>query len=219
MFWIDEINNKAQKVLEEYIQEFNGGNPLIPPIPIEVIIDLKYGINVMPMQNAKDRQEYSGFYNRNGKTIEINRDEYHPRQLFTLGHELGHHLLNHPCTEGLFRDKKGDVKEDIREKPKKDIEREADIFSSEIIMPSVLVISLFQNKLKASEVIPGNTWDDFINSFKMDKLELISKEVVPTISKLANDFGVSNLAMRYKLINLRLIPGDVQRIIGFAKLS
>ena len=218
MFWLDEITLKARKILEEYVKEFNDGEPLIPPIPIEYIIDFKYGIRIIPLE-PRFQKEYSGYYDRSKKIIAVNKKENSRRQRFTSGHELCHHIQNHPNEAGLFRDRKGDIQENTSDYTRKNIEREADRFAAEIIMPSPMVITAFQNKINTKEVISENTWDDFIKTFKKGKLELITLETVPTISELATEFGVSKIAMRYKLINLRLIPDEYQGIIGLAEFD
>lgn len=79
----------------------------------------------------------SGLTNRAQKTIRINKNHHPLRQRFSLAHELGHICLNH---DFLLHDRIEE--EDV----KKEFEREADEFASELLMP----IDMFKKAFRAN---------------------------------------------------------------------
>jgi Zn-dependent peptidase ImmA (M78 family) len=110
--------------------------------------------------------------NKKEKNIFINSDHAPTRQRFSLGHELGHHFLNHfedgehKDTTTIFR-KEDEVLE---------IDREANRFASELLMPAVLV---------------------------KKQIALAHRELDPELlEQMASTFEVSTIALTYRLQNL-----------------
>lgn len=148
VFWLDEIHIKAADVLAKYNNEFSAGRVEIP-IPVENILDFMFEVQILLEHLPAD---LSGTLRVRERIIEVNRSEPEVRRRFTVGHELGHLVLH--CKEGrkrMFRDRKGHIREDIQEEKlanktvpvergrSKKIESEANVFASEILMPSTLV--------------------------------------------------------------------------------
>ncbi len=121
---------------------------------------------------------------RNGRiAIGVNSSEARTRQRFTLAHELGH-LLLHPG-RALVIDRQIRVNlRDQRSSTATDREEiEANGFAAAFLMPSSVV------RAETQRVIAGSP------SITQPAL----------VSKLANEFDVSNQAMEIRLTNLGLI--------------
>ncbi len=98
--------------------------PLAAPIDIERIATA-FGFSVVRILSAGD--ELSGLVSPRHKLIGVNGNHHPHRQRFTVAHELGHILLNHPpesrCTT-----------KEIAE-----YNREADVCASELLIPTQLL--------------------------------------------------------------------------------
>ncbi|MGD0197172.1 MAG: XRE family transcriptional regulator [Solirubrobacteraceae bacterium] len=139
-----------------------------PPIDVEEIA-ARAGVRVVRRRfdDALSGMilEYEG-----GAAIAINDLQSEARQRFTIGHELGHHLLAH---HDVFHIDLGPSAEhgtppgyDWRH------ERAANEFAAELLMPAPLVHAAFAQ--------------------------------TQSVTELAHNFGVSELAMGYRLANLEL---------------
>ena len=125
--------------------------------------------------------KYSGMLIKktDGKVLMgINNDEGTGRMRFTTAHELGHYIL-YP-NESVTIDYR--TKEYITEKPKK--EKIVDFFAANLLMPEVLVRNDFKKVIK-NKIF-----------FEQDLVEL------------SNRYQVSRDAMKWRLINLKLIPSE-----------
>ncbi|QTV06746.1 ImmA/IrrE family metallo-endopeptidase [Faecalibacter bovis] len=114
-------------------------------------------------------------------TIGINKQGTDQRKNFTIAHELGHFVLHNNDMSNTFVDniffrKKADGYTSKEEK----IEKEANYFAANILMPEHLVKKEIANL--------ENDW------FEDD-----------AVAELAKKFNVSSSAMMYRLINLKLI--------------
>ena len=173
VFWLDEIHFKAVDVLAKYNNEFSVGRVEIP-IPVEDILDFMFEVQILLEHLPAD---LSGTLRIRERIIEVNRSEPEVRRRFTLGHELGHLVLH--CKEGrkrMFRDRKGHIREDIQEERltnktvpvergrSKRIESEANVFASEILMPSTLVKNTYKGKTKDI--------DELASTFKVSRLAM-----------------------------------------------
>ncbi|HAT3994129.1 TPA: ImmA/IrrE family metallo-endopeptidase [Elizabethkingia anophelis] len=148
------------------------------PINLEELIK-KEGINVI---NYPFEDDISGVLviEEDNVTIGINKKSINVRKRFTLAHELGHYKL-HTQKSKMFMDnvffrKKSEGYTSKEEK----IEKEANYFAANILMPESLV------KKEIIE-LSCDLHDD------------------STIASLANKFEVSSSAMTFRLINLGLI--------------
>lgn len=133
------------------------------PVDLDSIAD-KLGITVIYPLGIDGDYDISGkFCIEDGVPIcYINQFDVPHRQRFTLAHELGHYQLGHGEQTDMYRDP------NAYQSP---LEREANAFAAELIMPKVAI-------------------DYFIQEKKMTSL-----------SALAEKFGVSEIAMRYRLKN------------------
>lgn len=162
----DEIKKRADELISKYDQR-------IPPINIDLICK-KVGIVVHKLDLSeleKDAERpISGFIIKDDTTnktgIYVNGQDHKERQKFTVAHELGHYFLHMPDDENEFIVSFRGLQNQV--------EREADIFACEILMPDAIMKSVYNE-------VP-----------------------FPTVSYLAGIFGVSKQAMRIRLDELEL---------------
>jgi len=128
-------------------------------------LDIKYRIFDKPWDKT-----ISGFLHPTDKTIYINYNESPERQTYTIAHELGHFYLGHkPSEYGVYLRSASQGATG-----KKDIEKAADAFAANLLMPEEMV----QRKVR--------------------EYKLTSREA----GVLASMFGVSESAMRVRLQTL-----------------
>jgi Zn-dependent peptidase ImmA (M78 family)/DNA-binding XRE family transcriptional regulator len=140
------------------------------PIDITRLANL-CGVHVIPRDFPEDNISGLLIVLANGPVIGVHRWQNEGRQRFTVAHELGHHLLNH---HDRFHVDLASPSSGEGEGPLYDwrLEREANDFAANLLMPASLVRDAFQ--------------------------------LTPTTRALAAEFGVSPLAMGYRLVNLGL---------------
>ncbi len=149
------------------------------PIPIDRIADL---LNVQVL--SYDLGEgVSGVLvvNNNVGTIGLNPNHSNVRKRFTIAHELGHFLLHNKTKDSLFVDKEYKVHFRNHASSSGEIknEQEANAFAAALLMPKDMLVEIIDNYI-------------------------IDIEDESTINNLADIFGVSPMAMTYRLINLNL---------------
>ncbi|WP_316807376.1 ImmA/IrrE family metallo-endopeptidase [Pedobacter agri] len=173
------IDREIIRLTDEFILANNLNNESVQ-IDLHILAK-KAGATVI--EHAFD-DNISGVLAINGlsKTIGINKADGPQRKRFTIAHELGH-LILHQDKGNLFMDsilfrKTGEGYTKREEK----IEREANYFAANILMPEKRVKAKLKN---------------FVSDFFDDSI----------IDDLAKDFGVSVSAMNYRLINLGIIKG------------
>lgn len=116
------------------------------------------------------------------------------RRNFTIAHELGHYFLNHKLHSTSFFCEDSQIDEE--ELVDNSIEREANYFATCFLMPEQKIKSAFLAMLKYSKIIKTNTF------------LIVNNKTYGSWCKIKNDlmkrYGVSEAALRYRLINLRL---------------
>lgn len=152
------------------------------PIPIESIV-LARGIRLLPYDLGEDTSGVLVIENGNA-TIGYNKSESKVRNRFTIAHELGHYELHKDKEQTLFVDNGFKVMFRSNNSHNSDcsslqMEREANEFAANILMPEPL--------LRA----------------ELERLELDYTDE-SAIKLLAKKFGVSSVAMSYRIANLQL---------------
>ncbi len=118
------------------ILDKHGGKPLVAPINIELIAR-GCGFSVVRIHSAGD--ELSGLVSPRHKLIGVNGNHHAHRQRFTVAHEIGHILLNHPPESRCTAKQIGECN------------READVCASELLIPTQLLTPhLFQMRATAA---------------------------------------------------------------------
>ncbi|NGM62691.1 ImmA/IrrE family metallo-endopeptidase [Sphingobacterium sp. SGG-5] len=157
---------------------FSNNSEIDLPVEIENIVKvLKIDLVYYTFE-----EEISGVLVLNGShsTIGVNQGHSGVRKRFTIAHELGHYIL-HKDQGSMFMDKVLYRKnsDDYNVKDEK-LEREANYFAANLLMPEKAVRKLF-----------AKSKNDFYDD--------------SNIQDLAEKFEVSNSAMTYRLVNLGLI--------------
>lgn len=162
----DETKQRIETLAEDVLREVYGdlANIDLPIDPSRVAE--KYGLNVF--SSTFTDPAISGIYDKNKRDLHVAGDEYLPRQLFTMGHELGHFFLHEDKEEEVFYRRDALV---LEGKPVE--ETEADWFASTLLMPAALIRAF---------------WD-----------------ITKNVERLAENFGVSESAMRWRLHNLGIM--------------
>ena len=126
--------------------------------------------------------DYSGILIRKSDgnvLMGINNSESVPRMRFTIAHELCHYFFN----------KNDHVTVEYRNKThngqKPDKEKIADFFAANLLMPESLVHSDFKEATKGGIFFEDN------------------------LTSMADKYQVSKEAMKYRLLNLQLIPAEI----------
>jgi Zn-dependent peptidase ImmA (M78 family) len=147
------------------------------PVDIEEIA-AKKGLTIKPYDLGENVSGVLVIKNNSG-IIGINPLESQVRQRFTIAHEIGHYEL-HREKGDFFVDKQRILFRDEKSTSGEiKNEREANAFAAAVLMPE----SLLKKEIKKKH------------------LRVSDEEV---IAKLASTFGVSMVAMTYRLVNLNL---------------
>jgi Zn-dependent peptidase ImmA (M78 family) len=156
------------------------------PINVDAIVarfaeERKMSVEVLEEDFSKDMAGVSAILLKEKNKVVIAVNKKHPRQRrrFSLAHELGH-LVMHSNHEHLNVEKGIQYKLFTRAEGVHSIdEKEANEFAAELLMPEDLIKKYFRKFIKNHE--------DTI------------------ISKLAEEFDVSEIALQYRLNNLDLV--------------
>jgi Zn-dependent peptidase ImmA (M78 family) len=137
------------------------------PVPVQRIAEDLLGLQVLETVDLKD---ISGALYPATREIVVNAEEAETRRRFTLAHELGHWVCH--CLDGRH-DPVFCRHEDIGSSADRSLEREANVFAAELVMPEPEVRVAFAERRDLKE--------------------------------LAATFGVSPLAMQWRLYSFELI--------------
>ena len=143
-----DVEERAEQVLASVPGYVWDGERL--PVPIEDIVDSVYGLLVRDVEDMRaapgapplaEGQALSGLLLPARGEIWVNADEarqWPPRRRFTIGHELGHHVMHNTGQQSLFC-RRTSVDE-AAVPPVRDIEEEASAFSAALLMPQWLFV-------------------------------------------------------------------------------
>jgi len=186
------IEKEAQTLLREYA-ELTGWKMEEPPVPVSLIAEICYDATI---SYEEMEEEIAGQLFVSERLIRINAKDSPERQNFTIGHELGH-LRLHVCRAmgqlSLFDEESFSRQIICRRNDTRIIEREANAFSVNLLMPRGMVIREYRRVLKLMRSIPVQ-----------QKVEMMYDERWRD-AYLARKFEVSLEAMRFRLMNLKLI--------------
>ena len=134
---------RAGVVRRRYQQRF-GGTDL--PVPVEAIAEDLCGLAV----NDVDGLEVSGMLVPSERRIYTNSAEPPTRRRFTLAHELGHWICQ--CLEGRTAPLYCRAEEVGPDATAKAVEREANVFAAELLMPEERVHQEWPRAASAAEL-------------------------------------------------------------------
>ena len=179
----EAINKKAETFLKTYTSG-------LLPVNIEEIIELRFGINIIPFPRLLETFEVDGFTSKDLSSIYVDEDIYNKRPSryrFTLAHEVGHIILHkdlikeiNPASVAEWEDFYLKVDEDSYSW----VEYQAYSFAGLILVPRIPLLKdyaaaiapLFDKIKKARAAGFGLSNDDSYNEYVIDS---ISQKLTP----------------------------------------
>lgn len=156
---------KVKFTAAELLKQFGFTDPPINPITIAGALD----VAVKFVNFSGEYEGVSGFYDPKEVAVYVNKTESPLRQTFTIGHELGHHLLHREWAESeayqVFWRDPNRQNDDFHEK-------EANAFSAHLLVPRAMLDRYYPR----------------LNQADLSKLFAVS---IPVINnRLALEYGV-----------------------------
>jgi Zn-dependent peptidase ImmA (M78 family) len=158
MDYANSVEAKAARLLEDT----GGGGP---PVMLEPILEAyEFGYR------EADLNYTSGFLLVDPllPLIVVNKRHPYERRRFTTAHELGHYFLEHPGRSF-----------DEASPRKKTIERQADLFAANLLMPLPMIIEAEKAYRANPQHLVGNLAELFLVSRQAMKLRLKGLELMP----------------------------------------
>jgi len=182
------IYNSARGFLQTYHPS------LVLPIPIENIIEIKLGLNILPIKNLESGCHIDGSLGKDFKTILIDEYEFEhliQRARFTLAHEVGHFTLHKTVFEksGSFVDEEEFLafQNRLGDREYKRLEIQAYRFAEEILFPKSILASIVEETIKKLGGLDALVVTDFekILSVISEKFDVSDKAA---FNKVRRDF-------------------------------
>ena len=196
----DKIQEKANQFLTQY-------HPTLSlPVPIEEIISLDLGMDIIPIHGLKTALEKTGldidgFYSHNDDSISIDKfisEKRERRFRFTLAHELGHKFLHEYAYDDIrirlmkeYVDFLNTMSEIEREKA----EWQAFEFARRILIPQDVLVDEFTKGITAMEEATELVYDE-------NHVEVVNYAIK---YYLTDKFNVSEIPIRIRLESEGLI--------------
>ena len=192
------IESETLRVIDKYNTE-NGLSNQIPIPVLEIIESIGFNYDFRMDGIYKDKDLLGGLH-LDSKTIVINEQiaEQDGRMHFTAAHELGH-LILHASENKKCKEIDNNPKDD------KNIEMEADLFASFLLMPTSNVKKAFFNVRKSPLMMTDHKFFGLIKKKRSRKERAIF--IANKIRKIGGFENVSKLAFLNRLIGMNLIKG------------
>ncbi|HOW26920.1 MAG TPA: ImmA/IrrE family metallo-endopeptidase [Elusimicrobiota bacterium] len=158
-----------RRVADKFLNEHNTERVL--PVPIEMIIDNKLGINIVPIPELAEVAGLESFTWNNMDTIVVdgNIHKRYPQRLrFTLAHELGHILLHREVIKKCPRnemDSYAHYVSNMGEKERQVFENEANNCAGLLLVPKKPLLEKYQQTLTMFPALNDRTNDETIRSY------------------------------------------------------
>ena len=169
-FSYTDIGKRAQNFLTEYHPSFE------IPIPIEEIVDVKLGLDIVPINNLYKDFGLSGYLTRDCSAIFVDQfqaDNYEEKYRFTLAHEIGHYVLHRSFYENLpFKapDEYVAWRVSIAPEDMSWFETHGDWFAGHVLVPTnrlekicLQVVGKYQKMFSKFGTIPDDIWSYISN--------------------------------------------------------
>lgn len=149
---------------EAFLNQYHKSRSL--PIPIEDIVDLGLGIDIIPMPGFHLNYEVDAFISTNLQEIRVDSAMYHAanknRYRFSLAHELSHRLLHAEIYRHLEYDTIAEHKQSrdaIPEAPYSRLEYQANCLAGLILVPPAELAAKFEEAKKHAESVGIDLYD------------------------------------------------------------
>ncbi len=189
-----EIKSRA----EEFNNTYNSEKEI--PIPLELIIESKLKIDIVPIPHLKLELENDAFISKDFTSIFIDQlcyMEHETRCRFSLAHEIGHYCLHKTIYENLVYTSKDEWKEIYLSIDDEDygwVEFQANYFAGCLLIPDFSLQSEFNKILDRIILLINEAKNEGINR------ETYLESAVSHIStKLSPIFNVSTLCMESRI--------------------
>lgn len=196
---IDEISKEElDKINQDCLIKAYG----LSVTELSEFIHSEYGIEIEHFDPKENK--YLGTCNIDQKLIGISKKIVNtPRELFVLGHELGHYILHQRLAinqelMNSFSDSEYDfsIRKYRLENPRHWVEWQANYFSASLLLPKTSIVAkAWQYSNSKNNLI----FDDNYNN---------QKKIGRIIEKLANHFNVSKTSIIYRLKELNMITDN-----------
>lgn len=143
---LEEIQSQVDSFFSEY---YPAG---IIPIPVEEIIDIKMGINIIPIPGLRDAYSSEGFLSNDLQSIWVDEyaaSHYDARFRFTSAHELGHLVLHREFYESVQFESTEQWLEIVGSLSEKDhgrFEFQANEFAGRLLVPRDVLIERMHSR-------------------------------------------------------------------------
>ena len=183
-----EIEAAALRILKDH------GRHDSLPVNVEVLVE-QCGANHIPIPKLLSAHGVEGTISENCKAIYIDRDLSTNRYRFTLAHELGHIQLHRELILERFEDPSSDrmTWEEFTDDEYRVCERQAHLFAGAILLPEGPLQTVFDAKCKLLKA--GGAEFESLDSYAKMKF----------LRAMGSDVGVSNQALRIRLIGLSAV--------------
>jgi len=201
------IEQAAHELLRRYAQR--KGKPVRPPIDVENILEDFFELDITYV----DLQDYFGVPDVLGAALLKARrilvdeslldDGKEGRRMFTLAHECGHWQLHRPLVEGA-EDAAPLEPQTILCLPsqrKTRAERQADRFAACLLMPAASMRAAV--RAQYGHKLPK--WEGVEEKYRAHELDENLRELAAEVIECGGFTNVSNEAMRYRLLDLKLV--------------
>ena len=141
----DEIEKRAEEFLAQYLPQRE------IPIPIEEIIEVDMGIEILPIPAFFSRYGIVGYMSNDMRTLVVDEDtmkRFAPRYRFTLAHELAHNLLHSEYIRSEFPENEMSWKEKLLNRDPKihsRLEIQANRMAGAILVPRVELLIAWED--------------------------------------------------------------------------
>lgn len=130
---------KLREIAKTVLDTYHPSRTL--PVPIEEIIEFKFGLDIIPIPGLQKIIEVDAFLSQDLKSISVDEAVYDGRQRryrFSLAHELGHLVLHKEIYKELSSNSVVDWKKNIQQLPDKEyslLEWQAQNFAGLLLVP------------------------------------------------------------------------------------
>jgi Zn-dependent peptidase ImmA (M78 family) len=192
--------NDIRLLSDDFSSKYNPEQTI--PVPIDIIIEAKFNIDIVPIADLKDHLDNDGFISSDFTTIYIDQDVYfniETRYRFSLAHEIGHLWLHRDIYKSLKHKTINEWKKvylDIDDKDYNWLEIQANNFAGFVLVPDYALESRFKSLLQGLQ--------NYIQEVRNNKYprDLYLEYVVGNLArKLAPAFNVSASCMETRIRN------------------